>query len=232
MNPQVASAAIAAGSDILSNVYNGILSNSANAKSKRAAASASIMQYVLQNQLIDKQNEYNKPINQMARLREAGLNPNLVYGDGGATIASAGGSVGSNMADITPASGSFNILGKMQTLKAMEQQDANIEETEARTQAIDDNIRLKEEELAFRRDFEERRLNVLEKQLANQTGRYDVQNAKTEAEKHYLENKFDASNPRDWIKLGMEAGSAVKNAFIQPNLNIIHKSFKKYRYER
>lgn len=28
------------------------------------------------------QNEYNSPINQMARLREAGLNPNLVYGNG------------------------------------------------------------------------------------------------------------------------------------------------------
>lgn len=35
------------------------------------------------------QNEYNHPSSQMARLREAGLNPNLVYGDGGATMQSA-----------------------------------------------------------------------------------------------------------------------------------------------
>lgn len=33
------------------------------------------------------QNYYNSPIQQMQRLREAGLNPNLVYGNGGGTIA-------------------------------------------------------------------------------------------------------------------------------------------------
>lgn len=37
------------------------------------------------------QADYNKPINQLARLREAGLNPNLIYGSGGVqnTITSA-----------------------------------------------------------------------------------------------------------------------------------------------
>lgn len=38
-----------------------------------------------------KQMDYNAPINQLARLREAGLNPNLIYGSGGVqnTITSA-----------------------------------------------------------------------------------------------------------------------------------------------
>nr|AXH75631.1 MAG: DNA pilot protein [Microviridae sp.] len=35
------------------------------------------------------QNQYNSPAAQMERLKAAGLNPNLVYGDGGATMASA-----------------------------------------------------------------------------------------------------------------------------------------------
>lgn len=35
-------------------------------------------------QLWNMQNEYNAPIQQMARLKEAGLNPNLVYGNGSA----------------------------------------------------------------------------------------------------------------------------------------------------
>ncbi len=35
------------------------------------------------------QNEYNKPINQMARFKEAGLNPNLIYGQGNAGNADA-----------------------------------------------------------------------------------------------------------------------------------------------
>lgn len=210
MPETAAAAAVAGGMDLASNIYSGILANSANAKSKRAAMAASIMQYQLQNQLIDKQNEYNKPINQMARLREAGLNPNLVYGDGGATIASAGGSVGSNMADITPASGSLNVLGKMQTLKAMEQQDANIEETEARTQAIDDNIKLKEDELNWRKNYEERRLAIqqamLDKGITIDKARMD----KMEEEVKYLQNKFDWRNPNDIKKIPEILGQIVQ----------------------
>lgn len=44
------------------------------------------------NQSIDAmkyQNEYNTPVNQMARLKEAGLNPNLVYGSGSLNVTSA-----------------------------------------------------------------------------------------------------------------------------------------------
>lgn len=39
-------------------------------------------QYNLERSMFDYANNYNKPINQMIRLREAGLNPNLVYGNG------------------------------------------------------------------------------------------------------------------------------------------------------
>lgn len=37
-----------------------------------------------------KQNEYNSPVNQMKRLQEAGLNPNLVYGGSGSVAGNAG----------------------------------------------------------------------------------------------------------------------------------------------
>lgn len=39
----------------------------------------------------DKMNAYNAPVAQMERLAQAGLNPNLVYGNGGSVIQSAGG---------------------------------------------------------------------------------------------------------------------------------------------
>lgn len=39
------------------------------------------------------QNEYNKPINQRARLEEGGFNPHLMYGTG--AVANTAGSVGS-----------------------------------------------------------------------------------------------------------------------------------------
>lgn len=37
----------------------------------------------------EKENAYNSPAAQMARLKEAGLNPNLIYGDGGSIMQSA-----------------------------------------------------------------------------------------------------------------------------------------------
>lgn len=37
--------------------------------------------YAQQRQMIREQNEYNSPVNQMARYKEAGLNPNLMFGN-------------------------------------------------------------------------------------------------------------------------------------------------------
>lgn len=185
--------AAAATGSLLDFAGNSIMSNSANAKAKRAT----MTQFIMANYLMDKQNEYNKPINQMARLREAGLNPNLVYGDGGATIASASaGSVGA--ADVTPASGTLNVIGKMAALNSIKQQDANIAETEARTQAIDDNTELKRLELAETIRYNNKRLALLDAQIKH-TG---IQNLKNEAEIEYLQNKFDWRNPNDWKALG------------------------------
>jgi hypothetical protein len=47
-----------------------------------AGAAGSIINPILQARENKKNREYNKPINQMARLKEAGLNPHLVYGNG------------------------------------------------------------------------------------------------------------------------------------------------------
>lgn len=47
-----------------------------------AGAVGSIINPILQARENKRNREYNKPINQMARLKEAGLNPHLVYGNG------------------------------------------------------------------------------------------------------------------------------------------------------
>lgn len=204
MEPTTVAALSAAGQS----AFSGIMSNSANAKSKRATNRAAMMNFLMANYFMDKQNEYNKPVNQMARLREAGLNPNLVYGDGGATMASASGSSSVGASDVTPASGSFNVLGKMQILKSMKQQDANIAETEARTQAIDDNTELKKLQLAETVRFNDARLKMLQAQIS----RYGVQDEKTLAEIEYLKNKFDIKNPNDWRKLADRLEQDAKNS--------------------
>lgn len=46
-----------------------------------------------QYRLIDYQNEYNNPVQQMQRLKQAGLNPNLIYNNGSAVVTSASGSI-------------------------------------------------------------------------------------------------------------------------------------------
>lgn len=49
--------------------------------------------YLRQQELIDKQNLYNSPVQQMERYRAAGLNPYLMYGEGGGTVSSASANV-------------------------------------------------------------------------------------------------------------------------------------------
>lgn len=53
------------------------------------AQQRSDQQWLRMNEMQDKMNAYNAPVAQMARLREAGLNPNLVYAHGGAVMESA-----------------------------------------------------------------------------------------------------------------------------------------------
>lgn len=75
-------AAIAAGSQIAGSIANPILQGIQNRKSRK------FQKEMYERQRTDAlsdwtmQNEYNHPSSQMARLREAGLNPNLVYGHG------------------------------------------------------------------------------------------------------------------------------------------------------
>lgn len=57
----------------------------ASRQQQQASMEATRMQYAMEYQQWLRQNEYNLPINQMKRLREAGLNPNLVYGNGTVT---------------------------------------------------------------------------------------------------------------------------------------------------
>lgn len=73
---------IGAGAEILSTGINAVVQSGENAKNRRFAnwqydkqRTDALSDYAMQNQ-------YNSPASQMQRLREAGLNPNLVYGNG------------------------------------------------------------------------------------------------------------------------------------------------------
>ncbi len=69
---------LSAGTSVLGNVF-GFGSQQATNKAQMNLAE---YQYSKALEMWNKQNEYNLPVNQMQRLRAAGLNPNLVYGNG------------------------------------------------------------------------------------------------------------------------------------------------------
>lgn len=82
-------AAIAAGASILGGVIGSRSQKKTNDKNMELAKYQNAWQaqenekaYQRNLQMWNLQNEYNSPAQQMARLRSAGLNPNLVYGNG------------------------------------------------------------------------------------------------------------------------------------------------------
>lgn len=85
----LAIAGLGAGGNVLGNAVNAYAQGRLNKKERQFSLdmynrqrSDAVMDFNLQN-------AYNSPRSQMERLRDAGLNPNLVYGNGAATEASA-----------------------------------------------------------------------------------------------------------------------------------------------
>lgn len=80
--PFPVAAAIAAGSALASSGMQAVAQGKTNKQSRRHAI------YMYDRQRADSladfamQNEYNSPVSQMKRFKEAGLNPNLIYGNG------------------------------------------------------------------------------------------------------------------------------------------------------
>lgn len=75
------------------------------------------------------ENEYNHPVQQMARLREAGLNPNMVYGSGATTLAAS-------TKAAQPANVSFpqlDILSALNSYQDLKQKDAMTQNIQAQT---------------------------------------------------------------------------------------------------
>ncbi|QCQ84922.1 DNA pilot protein [Blackfly microvirus SF02] len=71
-----------------SSVVGGALSMWDNAQARKDQVEQNRRDREFQEQMWNKTNIYNSPVEQMARLKAAGLNPNLVYGNGATTTAS------------------------------------------------------------------------------------------------------------------------------------------------
>lgn len=114
----LASGYIGAGATIGSNLLGNVFNSIANNTNYRNAV-----------KLWNMQNEYNAPINQVRRLKEAGLNPALMYNN-----AASGGSASS----MTPPQVQYNsplngVLDKIGALLQLKQQAATIDKTQQET---------------------------------------------------------------------------------------------------
>lgn len=82
----LAASSIGLGSQFALNTASGLINQAFAKRNARIQAkyNKELMQYQneLQQQNIDKQNLYNSPAQQMQRYQDAGLNPNLIYGQG------------------------------------------------------------------------------------------------------------------------------------------------------
>ena len=102
VDPSIIAAGVGAATTIGSTAYNSAQVGKTNLKSRQFAES--MYQWQRNDALADwnRQNEYNSPTQQMKRLKEAGLNPNLIYGNGNATAISSSQPRGSNAPAWTP----------------------------------------------------------------------------------------------------------------------------------
>lgn len=88
-------------------------------------------------------NEYNHPLQQMQRLKEAGLNPNLVYGSGsGASGMSNSVPTQGTYSQVTPYQYPQNIFAGLSSIAEGFIMAANLRKTEAETSSIEEHTAL------------------------------------------------------------------------------------------
>lgn len=127
-------AAVGAGASLLGQVFNNSSQRRTNDRQERFAREMWDKQGQREVEYFNMQNAFNDPSAQMQRLQNAGLNPNLVYGNG-ATTEAAG------LSPRGPQQPNFQApqmdLGSVaQQAMMFRQADANIARTEAETEQI------------------------------------------------------------------------------------------------
>ena len=83
-------------------------------------------------------NEYNSPLSQMQRLREAGLNPNLVYGNGANNVSQPVRST--DVKGWNPHAPAFDLGGIVNTYFGVQQQQQALKNQEAQLRLINSQV--------------------------------------------------------------------------------------------
>lgn len=195
------------------NTWNTLLNNRAQEKMQKK-------NYNNQIELWKMQNEYNKPINQMERLKEAGLNPNLVYGGGATTTA---GPVGytPGVAPQSPLSGVGDAINNYMNYYGQR------EERLLRKQAIDNAkekddavVEIAKAEAGIKKEeLEQQKLNNIVTR-SNILHNMDINTTKiiNDTEAHNLDmeikrNEEEFNKKTRWLKFIVDSGAKIGDTF-------------------
>lgn len=142
-----------AGGSLVGSIANGLFGGAQVRRQLKANKELAQYQFDLNRQQWQAENEYNSPKAQMQRLKEAGLNPNLVYGSGSVS----GNTTTAGPRFEAPKSGKndrwdfANMAAQaIMMYQDIQQKQANIDLSRAQTNAVNENAELTAVERAWR----------------------------------------------------------------------------------
>ena len=177
------------------------------------AQQRSDQQWMRMNEMQDKMNAYNAPVAQMARLREAGLNPNLVYAHGGAVMESAVGNA-PNPPNTAPID-TQGVLQMVQTIVgAMLEKDKIQANKEMQTQSIKSQEQMHEASIQSQEGMQEKSIQsqegMQEKSIQSQEG---MQEKSIQSQQAMQEKSIQSQERIEFAKLSESARQAdMRNA--------------------
>lgn len=191
-------AAITAAGAVLSTGANAYATGRMNKKNRKFAEHMYNRQR--EHALIDwdNQNKYNSPIEQMARLKAAGLNPNLVYGDGAnSPSATIRGAEAATPKTEAPQFGNIagETISKYFEVTAQKQQIKNLEATEklikAQTDSTLANAGLKQIDLRTETAAEEQNVPLIDRLNKSEKLGTDTELSKSKARSALVQAEID-----------------------------------------
>lgn len=159
--------------------FLGVLGNLfTNSQNRRSVEETNRLNYQMQQQqnawnerMWHMYNEYNTPANQIKRLKEAGLNPNLLYGNPsqGTSSAPAQGTAPSH-AEAFQSLGFGDMISNAQQLMMQKKaNDANVRLMQAQADSLDAETTLKERGLSL----DEKRVKIQEQELQSSIDQFE-----------------------------------------------------------
>lgn len=162
----------------------------------------------------ERNNQYNAPSAQMARLKMAGLNPNLVYGNGSVVGNSSGSIPKFNPPNIEYNYQAPNILGTLGSYLDLKAKQAQIDNTQAQTNAV--NLQTA--------------INTASKDYTIQTRQNQFWNSLAETGiKRFTEQKLQAESP--YFEMNAKYNNAMNAKQIEfknKSIDVMNKTLEKF----